>query len=335
MSQLEWYRNTLRQYLKPDEIRSLTRISNGRAVFELLYIWMWVAIAFSLVALQPAWYTVLLSLWILGGKQLACAILMHDASHDAFFKGRKLNNLLGNCFGAWPLFADVRAYRPYHRMHHQETGLDSDPDLDLTKGYPAGRMSMLRKFGRDLIGITGLKGQIGIWAMQIGLLEFELGGRIRWKDWRSVPRLQFLGNAIANLSGPIMANACLFAICWLCGKPMLYLLWPAAILTTYPFCLRVRSIAEHSMTENRENPQLNTRTTRANWLERMLFAPLNVNYHAEHHLLMGAPSYQLPRMHKLLVARGFYDRAPLASGYLEVLGRAFGIRTATGYSSKA
>ena len=77
-------------------------------------------------------------------------------------------------------------------------------------------------------------------------------------------------------------------------------------------------MAEHSMLDMNDDFR-NTRTTYANWLERILFAPHHVNYHVEHHLMMGVPPYHLPKMHQLLKARGFYDKGVLEEGYGKIL----------------
>ncbi|MBK6274243.1 MAG: fatty acid desaturase [Saprospirales bacterium] len=54
------------------------------------------------------------------------------------------------------------------------------------------------------------------------------------------------------------------------------------------------------------DPYKNTRTTYANFIEQILFAPLHVNYHLEHHFLQNMPSYNSPKLHELLKERGFY-----------------------------
>jgi fatty acid desaturase len=43
----------------------------------------------------------------------------------------------------------------------------------------------------------------------------------------------------------------------------------------------------------------------------MLFAPHYVNYHAEHHLLMTVPPYNLRRMHSMFKERGFLEKGLL------------------------
>ncbi len=96
-----------------------------------------------------------------------------------------------------------------------------------------------------------------------------------------------------------------------------------AWLTTYGLFLRVRALAEHAGTEQTRDPFRNTRTTAAGLLARMTVAPLRVNYHLEHHLLVAVPWYRLPALHALLRARGALDGAMVSHGYLSVL------RTAT------
>ena len=81
-------------------------------------------------------------------------------------------------------------------------------------------------------------------------------------------------------------------------------------------------MAEHSMVESKLDPQLNTRTTYANWIEMLFVAPHYVNYHAEHHLMMTVPPYNLPKMHDLLLKKGFFERAPLEKGYFSLIKKA-------------
>jgi len=307
------------QYLTREERRQLAQKSNGLAWRDIAVHYAWIAGAFALVYAFPNVVTVLVALFILGGKQLACAILMHDTSHGAVFAHQKLNDAVGQWLGAYPVFNSMRAYRPYHFKHHVTNGLEDDPDLLLTRGYPTTRRSMLRKFARDLSGITGIKALVGLVLMHLGFIEFNLGGKVvkvpqqgrSWGDYGRAFR--------QNLLGPILANAFLLGLLTVLATPWLYLLWLGAYLTTFQFCLRVRAMAEHSVVEDREDPYLNTRSTQANGLERLLFAPYHVNYHAEHHMLMSVPPYRLPQMHRLLVERGFYQKGVMAPGYWAVI----------------
>lgn len=307
-------------HLKKDEIKDLLKKSDLKAALELAGTWFWITIAFVLVAIWPNALTIIISLFILGGKQLACAIIMHDTSHHAQFKSRRTNEVLGNIFGGYPIFLDVERYRPYHLSHHSHTGQDDDPDIGLTKGYPAGKKSLTRKILRDLFGLTGVKAFFGLMMIHSGLIKFTLGGGK--PEWLPKPERKGLFHLVIfckNMVGPIAINMLMWSVLWATGNGWLYLLWIGAYLTTYQFCLRIRSIAEHSVVPDRFDNLLNTRTTYANFIEKMLFAPHNVNYHAEHHLLMTVPSYNLPKMHRILKQRGFFEKGLLKSNYLQII----------------
>lgn len=308
-------------YLTKEERKQLLQKNDWKATYQILYIGCWISVAFALVWWMPNILTVIIALFILGGQQLACSILMHDASHFSMFKNKKVNDFVGKWFGAYLIWNNMLRYRPYHLEHHLHTGHPEDPDLGLTVGYPTTQRSMVRKFVRDLTGLTGIKTQvIGNFATHLGLIEYNLGGgKVRRIDQSGRTFSEVSKMAFENLHGPIIANGILFAILSILASPWLYLLWIGALLTTYNFSLRVRSMAEHSMVEDTLDNMKNTRTTYASWLEQMLFAPLNVNYHLEHHLLMSVPSYNLPAMHKILLERGFYEKGTLEKGYWRII----------------
>jgi len=320
-NQFVWYNAEVKRLFTNEEVNRLLQKSDLRAAWEVLYTWLWIAGAFALAGFFPNVVTILIALWILGGKQLACAIILHDAGHYSLFTTRTKNIVIGNWLGAYPIFHNADQYRPYHLEHHKSTGTDDDPDLFLTRGYPATRSSMFRKFFRDLSGITGVKATIGLLAMHLGILEYNLGNKLVRN--RNITAAQMLRNGWKNLRGPIAFQLIMIAVFFACGAPWLYLLWVGANIFTYPFCIRVRSMAEHSMVPDRQDPQVNSRTVKANFFEKLLFAPLNVNYHVEHHLLMGVPSYRFPQMHRMLRDRGYYDRALYAGGYGAVIRMAF------------
>ena len=286
---------------------------------RFLKTWLWITTTFVIVGLYPNIFTLVIGLIILGSKQLACAIIMHDASHRALFKSSKVNDFVGNWLGGYMIFNDAHRYRPYHLKHHVNTGTHKDPDLSLTKGYPTTIRSFFRKMFRDLSGITGVKSQIAIFMMNIGLINYTGTGLIQKINQKGRKLKDYITSGLYYYWKPILANVILWSILWLAGAGWLYVLWIGALFSTYNVCLRIRSIAEHSVVPDQEDPHRNTRTTYARWWEKLLFAPHRVNYHAEHHLLMTVPPYNLPKMHRLLKERGFYERGVLAQNYWDVI----------------
>jgi fatty acid desaturase len=233
------------------------------------------------------------------------SILMHEAAHRTLFSNRTVNDFVGNWLAAYPVWADLAPYRPYHLKHHAKNWTKDDPDLDLATPFPITRASLERKIWRDLSGQTGYKRFRATLRRDLGMSagKSKRTGQSAW----------------SALSGVVVSNLVLLAIVTLAGHPALYLLWIGAWLTTYSLALRIRAIAEHAMPKNPADPFHNARTTLVTWWERLLFAPNYVNYHLEHHLLMTVPHYKLPVFHEKLRERGLLGDANVVRGYRSVL----------------
>ncbi|MGH8453215.1 MAG: fatty acid desaturase family protein [Nevskiales bacterium] len=314
-------RNTADQFLSADELQDLKRASDGVGVRVLAGIWGLIVLTFTIVALYPHPLVILGALFVLGGRQLALAVAMHEAAHKSLFHTRSLNEWCGQWLSAHPVFQDMLRYRKHHLSHHRYTGTAQDPDLKLASGFPISRASFSRKLLRDLSGITGAKVMLGTLLMLSGVMRYDVSGNVQMIDQSGLSTGERLHTAWRGLRGPLLMQVLLFTAVWVCGVPWLYLVWFGAWLTTYQLFLRIRSIAEHAMTPDPYDALNNARTTRARWWEKLFYAPLNVSYHLEHHMLVTAPQYQLPRMHRLLQARGAFDAQPasLADSYGDVL----------------
>lgn len=303
-------------YLSMEERKMLMQHHDGRAFLELVLLWLVIFGIFFLITTFPKVYIIIPAVLFLGGKQLACAVLMHDCAHFSVFSNKRVNDFIGRWLGGFILFNHMDSYRHYHQQHHVTTGTAEDPDLLLTRGYPTSKKSMIRKFSRDLSGITGVKSFFALVMMALGYLKYTQAGEVK-----RTPKAERQVNW-KWLIGPIVINVVFYLILSFLFEPWIYLIWLLAYFTSFQFCIRVRAMAEHSMVEDSTNPIRNTRTTKANVIERLLFAPYNVNYHVEHHMLMTVPSYNLPKMHKLLMERGFYEKGLLANGYWEIIKQA-------------
>ena len=294
-----------------EEITELTAKSDLHGSWAVLSNWAVIGGTFATVAgfweYLPNWGRLLIcivALVILAGRQLALAILTHDASHQSLFKTKWLNDTLTDWLCARPVWNDLHKYRKHHLRHHSKTSTVDDPDLSLVTGFPTSKKSVMRKFMRDLSGVTGFKFAIGRVLMDIEKMEWTVSNDRRWIDqtgrhWSDYPKA-FLKNS----GGAIATNTALFSALWAAGHPKLYALWVLAYVTPFPLLLRVRSMAEHAGMETSNSALTNTRTTKAGYIARALVAPIHVNYHKEHHLMAAVPYFKLPRMHQILRERG-------------------------------
>jgi fatty acid desaturase len=296
-----------RERLSREDIAELLRFEDWRSWWSIAFDWIVVFASMALVAWWPHTPTLFVpsvaALFLIGARQLGFAILMHEASHRSLFSNRAVNDWAGQWLCAYPIWSDTSVYRPYHLQHHAHTGTQRDPDLGLIAPFPISRASLRRKVLRDLTGQTGVKFARAAFARSLK----------RWSE----------PEGRRATVGVLVTNALLLGALAALGHPALYLLWVGAWLTTNTLVTRIRSIAEHALTPNADDPLGNTRTTLLSWWERLLIGPNRVNFHLEHHLLMTVPHYQLPRMHALLRERGLLARACVESGgYAAILRRA-------------
>lgn len=303
-------------YLSSDEIRPLAERSDLMGLWLLLHCWSTIALALGLFALWPNALTFLLAVMIIGSRQLGLAILMHEAAHNALFKTRRLNEMLGDWLCGRPILADLAAYRHYHLTHHRFTQTDKDPDLVLSAKFPTSRSSLRRKFTRDLTGQTGMKQLLGQILMSLQLAGDDEAIEAANSDFAQSFKAPRLWGALPVFIG----IALLFSLVgdWWWGLAF----WALPYLTWFQFVLRVRNIAEHGATEQSENPLQNVRTTKAGPIARLFVAPYWVNYHLEHHMVMHVPCWQLKGMHRLLLEKGLGDRMRIAKGYGQALAEA-------------
>jgi fatty acid desaturase len=306
--------------LSVEEIQELTRRSDAAGWWAIGTTWGIIAATFAALARWPHPVTFALAVVILGGRQLALAILMHEAAHRTLFRRRAWNDVAADWLCARPVWNDVARYRKHHLVHHAFTGTDRDPDLSLTDPFPVTRRALARKFARDLSGVSGIKRIAGLVLMDLEVLEYTVAADVvrRPRGGRSV--LDYARAGVRNASGFVLTNLALAGLLAAWGHLWVYSAWAVAYLTTFGLFLRIRSVAEHACSERSTDPFRNTRTTRAGVLARLTVAPIQVNFHMEHHVLASVPYYRLPRMHRLLRERGAV--ASVTPGYAAVLAAA-------------
>ncbi|MGQ0621101.1 MAG: fatty acid desaturase family protein [Panacagrimonas sp.] len=309
-------RRKLSDLFTPDEISRLTARSDLRGGWAVLSTWGVIAACFAVLTIWPHPLTFILAVVILGGRQLALAILAHEAAHRTLFKTPILNDTVADWFCARPIWNDVPRYREHHLRHHTHTGTDRDPDMSLVRPLPVTRRSLVKKFFRDLSGQTGVRRMAAQFLMDIGVFRYTVAAEVERlpRDGRSVR--DYVRTGFRNLGGFVLAQFAIAGVLAACGALWTYLAWAVAYLTTFSLYIRIRSMAEHACTEDSPDMFRNTRSTRAGFIARWTVAPWSVNHHLEHHVMASVPYFQLRRMHALMRERG---AAPVSPGYLDVL----------------
>lgn len=303
----------------------LNRKSDWRGALETGKDWALVVLAFGISMLWPHPLVFLLSVLLLAAAQAGFAILQHEASHRSLFANARVNDWVGEYLTALPILQSMPGYRSYHMTHHRLAGTREDPDLVMTENYPVSKASLRRKLLRDASGLTGLKSIIGLLGMYAGYWKYELTGKVERLQPAPQNLLGYLSVFVSN-NGHIalLWQVAIWAVLHALGHGMYYLLWAAAFVFVLPVCMRVRQIADHAVVADQlsTNPLQHARTSRANWLEKLMLAPHNEHYHLEHHLMPTAPCWNLPKLHAILEREGVIPPENQGGSLMSVLRKA-------------
>lgn len=292
-----------RELIRQFSSRSLR--TDLHSLLLIVHCWGTIIGCWVICTLWPQAWLVLPAMLVVGSRQLGLGVLGHDAAHYLLFRDRRVNDWVAEWLCNRPLLgASIEAYRRNHLRHHRFTQQPVDPDLYLSKPFPVTRWSLMRKLFRDVSGMTG-------WKQRIGFIRYHFRDRDgKLTVMRGVRRF---GPNLA-INGAFIAGFAWFSSLWL-----YLLLWVVPYLTWELLVERIRNIAEHAALPDDHDRLRNTRTTRAGWLGRALFAPYYVNYHLEHHLLVSVPCFRLPAVHQWLNHAGFKTRMSYERSYLGVL----------------
>jgi len=210
------------------------------------------------------------------------AILGHEAAHKLLFTNKRWNDGVGRWLVAYPSFVPLDGYRRSHFAHHKDEFGPNEPDMNLYTGYPITEASFRRKLVRDARGSSGWKNLKGL------LLALK-----------SPPARTYAVRILA-MQVPLVVAAVLVGRWWFYP-----LLWLGPWLTSWRVINRLRAIAEHGGMVRSKDRRQTTHHVRQTWLARFFMVPLNTGWHLAHHVDMGVPWRNLPRLHAELEAAGY------------------------------
>ncbi|MCU1352153.1 MAG: hypothetical protein JWM05_1362 [Acidimicrobiales bacterium] len=267
----------------PELRGDLRRIAAGRNAVTVIGLWASIVglIAGVVWLDHPLGYA---AAFVLMGSVFArLAILGHEAAHRLLFPSKRWNDLVGRWVLSYPGFVPFEAYRRVHFAHHRDEFGPDEPDLGLYQGYPITRASWRRKLVRDATGQSG------------------------WKSLKPLLKAMLSSTARPFASRIVGCQVVLWAVSWaLTGRWWLYpLLWLGPWMTVWRVINRLRAIAEHGGMIQSKDRRLTTHHVRQTWLARFWMVPYNTGWHLAHHVDMGVPWRNLPRLHTELVASGW------------------------------
>lgn len=263
-----------------DELRRIPDLRNVVAVVATLLQSFGVVIAAAVV---HTWWAYLIAFVLLARGHVCLNILAHEAAHRLLFSNRHANDLVGRFLLAYPTYQAMLVYRRAHFAHHRDEMGPDEPDLGLYAGYPISRDSWRRKLTRDAVGISAAK--------NFRVLLDAVRKR-RSEAW------QILG-----------VHAAMLAVAIACHRPIAYVVWIGSWSSLWKVSNRLRAIAEHGGMIRSRDRRETTHVIRQSLVARYCMVPYHTGWHLAHHVDMGVPWTNLPRLHDELVAAGWITPA--------------------------
>jgi fatty acid desaturase len=275
------------------ELLALTRVSRWRGLAAIALNWTLILLTITLAAALRNPLAYFMAILVVGARQHALLILMHDAAHYRLFPDRRWNDRLADWLCAYPHLVSTDAYRRDHLRHHRHVNSDRDPNWiakieNSEWRFPKSRRELAWLFLKDLAGG-------GLWRMLGFVIHYERSARRPSRDpGRSIGRRA--AAAFGRVGYFALVIGCITALdAWF----QVLILWLVPLFSIVPALLRLRVIAEHHGLEHK-NDMNHSRNYHPTLLERFFLAPHYVWLHLDHHLFPAIPHYHLLHAHRLL-----------------------------------
>jgi fatty acid desaturase len=280
-------------------VRGLSQVSTLTSLRTIFLDWAIIFCAVSLVHFYGAGWGIP-ALLVIGNRQRALVVLIHEASHRLLASSYRLNDFLAEMTLTAPMLTSIPRYRGLHNRHHAHLG---NPELDTDYLHdPA--------------------------ALQAGPLRFYLMHLLSFSS--------FLGGgllgALPQLSGSARLRiaswwGCVCCFLWLSfGASFLktfLVLWVLARIFVYYPIITFVIISDHVGLSPGTVLGF-TRNQPRQGLLRFLFHPHANGYHLTHHLLPTVPFFNLQKAHRFLLHRPCYRQAEHCESYFHGAGSVIG-----------
>lgn len=287
--------SSLRSSVTQNQIVSLHSRSSAKSLLAFTIDWGMILIGFYLCAKNI--YLAPIGLILIGSRQRALSNLVHDASHFNLFSSKKMNDVVSNLLGAFPMLDMVEAYRRSHIMHHRFLGdehLDPDSVTHARYGYndrqPSGFYSV-EVFFQIVLSMEAWKDSIIGGFLKLSKTE---GAKIL--SWWIVVLV-----ALTILGG--LDKALYFTAIWFLSRA-----------TTYHFIRLFAEFLDHSGLPVSTTLKFTRNLPHTNPLA-MIFHPHEDTYHLAHHIFMGVPHFKLKEAHSVLMNSDLYRTAHHCDSY--------------------
>ena len=281
------YLEMRRRLLAPERIRALSKQRPARVVADTLVCWAIIVAAWLTAWWLGTWWAVAAAIVVVGNRYYALFIIGHDGLHRRLFPTQRANDLFADVFVLAPIGAVTRINNRNHLKHHRHLATEDDPDR-----FKHGCFNKSTKLA--LVSYI-----VALSSVIRSLRNVFFKGSDRPTD--PEPRPGYRPRDLAILAA--VQAALLVSLTFLFGWWGYPLLWLVPVFLFAFLADNLRTFLEHSfISSDAEADRHRLVTNEPNWVERQLLGPMNMHFHAAHHLWPSIPYYNLPQANAELKA---------------------------------
>ncbi len=296
------FRRTL---LPPERIRELSRRRPARVVRDTLLCWAIIVAAWAAAAWIDAWWAIALAIVVVGNRYYSLFIIGHDGLHRRLFDSARANDLFADIFTLAPIGAITRINNRNHLKHHRYLATEADPDRHKHGCFNKATRPALFSYLVSLTSVVRSVRHVFFSRGDTAAEETEPRPRYRLRDLALLLAVQAV---------------LLVTLTLLFGWWGYLLLWWIPVFLLAFLADNFRTFVEHSQPRgDAAADQHRLVTNEPPWIEAQLFAPMNMHYHAAHHLWPSIPYYNLPAANAELRKSPDADQLTWRGSYLGYL----------------
>jgi len=293
-----------RSLLAPEQLKKLSKLCPRKPAADVIMLWLGIFAAWGLVAWHPNWWTVLLAIPVIGTRFYGLFIIGHDGMHRRVLNSVAANDLFCDIFIFGPIGAITRINNKNHLQHHKHLSTEHDPDRHKHACFNKATVPEYILFLSGFKSLTTVLKNVYKLNYKISKEEHERERKdLNYNLRDSAILIGWQGALILGLTTAI-------------GWWAYFVLWILPIFIHVFLADLVRSFLEHASAESDEEADEHRLISyQSNRIEKTLLAPMNMNYHAAHHLWTSIPYYNLPEANNILKKSKFSQKILWRNSY--------------------
>jgi fatty acid desaturase len=264
-----------------EDISALMRQSTLKSICYIALEYFIIAFSVCLVLNFSYWF-IPLSVILMGARQRALVVLVHEGSHRNLSASALLNDVMTKLFCALPMIISLDSYRSIHGQHHRYLG-DPEKDSDYLHDPQLVEKGWIKLYCSELLSLESWLGNAFGLPVQLKLAL----NCLLW--WSAVLGLIFYFSGLEAVA--------VFVGLWIISRATVY----HAIISFVIISDHVGLVPGGIMSFARNHPS-------TGFLRKMVHPHFN-GLHLTHHLLPTVPYHNLKKVHEVLLVVPDYNKA--------------------------